>query len=253
MPVEFTSSKLLSPARHAFFTRRGGASEGLFASLNCGLRSGDSPNLVAENRRRAAEAIGVAPDSLLTLRQTHSARVAAIRQLPRDITDEADGLVTAQPGVAVGILTADCQPILLYDPGAAVVAAVHAGWAGALGGIIENAVECMESLGASRPGIAAVVGPAISGANYEVGPEFRQRFLAADPDSGRHFRRDGLGMLRFDLPAYGLDRLRRSGVRKTEWVGRCTYGDPERYFSYRRSSHRREQSFGLLLSAIALP
>lgn len=253
MSVEFISSKLLSPARHAFFNRRGGTSEGLFASLNCGLRSGDSPDLVAENRRRAAEVIGVGPECLLTQRQSHSARVAVVRQLPHDITREADGLVTALPGVAIGILTADCQPILLYDREAGVVAAIHAGWAGALGGIIENAIECMESLGATRPGIAAVVGPAISGANYEVGPEFRQRFLAEDPDSGCNFHRDSLGKLRFDLPSYGVDRLRRSGVQMTAWVGHCTYGDPEQFFSYRRSLHRREQSFGLLLSAIALP
>lgn len=250
MTAEFLKSELLDPSPHGFFTRLGGSSEGPFAGLNCGERSGDELNNVAENRSRVAAALGIAPNRLVTATQSHSAHVEIVRKVPRS-RPAADGLVTDLPDVAVGVLTADCQPVLLVDRKAGVVGAVHAGWSGTLGGVIENGISAMERIGARRSRIAAAVGPAISQANYEVGAEFRERFLAEDEGSACFFMEDETGRLTFDLPGYGLERLRRAGVGTVEWLRNCTYGDPRRFFSYRRSRHLGQSAFGLLISAIA--
>lgn len=250
MTADFLKSELLDPNPHGFFTRLGGVSEGPFAGLNCGERSGDKLDNVAENRSRVAAALGIASDRLVTATQTHSAHVEIIREVPRG-RPVADGLVTDLPDVAVGILTADCQPVLLADLKAGIVGAVHAGWSGTLGGVMENGISAMERIGAHRSRIAAAVGPAISRVNYEVGTEFRERFLAEDEGSSGFFRKDETGRLTFDLPGYGLERLRRSGVGTVEWLGTCTYADPGRFFSYRRSFHLGQPAFGLLISAIA--
>ena len=251
MTAEFLRSELLDPVPHGFFTRLGGVSEGPFAALNCGERSGDSLGNVAENRLRAAAALGLASSRLVTATQTHSTRVEVIRSVPRGERPTADGLVTDLPDVAVGVLTADCQPVLLADRTAGIVGAVHAGWSGTLGGVIESGVSEMERIGACRSRIAAAVGPAIGQANYEVGTEFRERFLAKDEGSSAYFAEDETGRLTFDLPGYGLERLRRAGVSTVEWLGECTYGDPRRFFSYRRSCHLNQPAFGLLISVIA--
>lgn len=250
MTAEFLKSELLDPNPHGFFTRLGGVSEGPFAGLNCGERSGDKLTNVAKNRSRVAAALGTASDRLVTATQSHSAHVEIVREVPRG-RPAADGLVTDLPEVAVGVLTADCQPVLLADREAGIVGAVHAGWSGTLGGVLENGISAMERIGARRSRIAAAVGPAISRVNYEVGAEFRERFLAEDEWSAGFFMEDEEGRLSFDLPGYGLERLRRAGVGTMEWLGKCTYGDPRHYFSYRRSCHLGQPAFGLLISAIA--
>ena len=250
MTAEFLKSDLLDPVPHGFFTRLGGTSEGPFAGLNCGERSGDMPNNVAENRTRVAAALGIGSDRLVTATQSHSSHVEVIRTVPSG-RPAADGLVTDLPDVAVGVLTADCQPVLLADRRAGVVGAAHAGWSGTLGGVIESTIGEMERIGARRSRIAAAVGPSISRVNYEVGAEFRERFLAEDEGSSGFFVEDETGRLTFDLPGYGLERIRRAGVGTVEWLGICTYADPQRFFSYRRSCHLGQPDFGLLISAIA--
>ena len=251
MAPKFLRSKFLEPLPHGFFTRLGGVSEGAFATLNCGERSIDLTEHVAENRRRVAASLMLPADRLVTAVQTHSAHVEVIDSVPKAGRPAADGLVTNLPDIAVGVLTADCQPVLLVDHEAEIVAAVHAGWPGTLGGIIENAVDKMERLGARRSKISAAVGPAISQENYEVGEEFRERFISKDDRSSRFFRIDRQGSLRFDLPGYGMELLRRSEVGRVEWLGHCTYGDSRRFYSFRRSCHLKEKNFGLQISAIA--
>ncbi len=245
-------SRLLSPLRHGFFTRQGGISGGRFASLNCSRSSADLPGNCAENRRRIAEWLGVESEHLLTCTQRHTTDIEVVAELPFRGHPIADGLVTSLPGVAIGVLTADCQPILLADRHAGIIGAVHAGWSGTLGGVIENAVTCMESSGADRSRIIAVIGPAISHRNYEVQVDFRQRFLEADPASGQFFRQEPDGRLTLDLPAYGRSRLEKSGISSIADSGLCTYADPARFFSCRRSHHCGEDGFGLMLSAIRL-
>ena len=246
-PEAITSAAL--PVPHAFLTRRGGVSRGLYASLNCGRGSGDDPEAVAANRALAAGVLGVAPEALATVHQVHSARAVVLREAGPP--EEADALVTDRPGLALGILTADCAPVLLADVEAGVVGAAHAGWRGALGGVIEAAVEAMASLGA-RPGrIAAAVGPSIGPAAYEVGPELEARFVARDPDAARFFHAPA-GRAHLDLPAYALHRLRRAGVGRAEWTGHCTHDDPERFFSYRRSRRAGEPDYGRLISVVRL-
>ena len=250
--LEILTHPLLDPVRHGFFTRRGGASSGLFAGLNCGFGSSDQGEIVAINRARVAEAMGVAPAALLTVHQTHSAEVAVVSdaaQLPEIGKMRADAIVTDQPGIAIAVLTADCQPILLADPQAGVIGAVHAGWKGALAGVIEAAIGAMADLGARR--IRAVIGPTISQRAYEVSPEFMDEFLSDDPGHHRFFAGGPNGRPMFDLPSYGLMRLREAGA-EAEWIGRCTYADPERFFSYRRSTHLHEADYGRLISAISL-
>jgi polyphenol oxidase len=240
--------------RHGFFTRDGGISDGFYGSLNGGLGSRDAPERVTENRARMAAALGVAPDRLVTAYQVHSPDVVVANEpWPRAQAPRADAVVTRVRGLAVGVTTADCGPLLLADPDAGVVGAVHAGWRGALAGVIEAAVAAMEQLGAARRHIVVALGPMIRQPNYEVGPDFVARFAAGDPANRRFFApgtRDGHAM--FDLPGYITARLQRAGVGRIEDLGHCTYADPARFFSYRRSTHRAEADYGRHVNAIAL-
>lgn len=242
-----------SNIRHAFFTRQGGVSEGLYASLNGGLGSGDDPERVRENRRRMTAQLSLPPENLVSLYQIHSAE-ALVVEAPLKERPRADAMATRVPGLALGILTADCGPILFADPVNRVVGAAHAGWKGALTGVIEATLSAMEGLGAERSGIVAVLGPTIGRDAYEVGPEFRERFEAADPDNARYFagspERDSHSL--FDLPAYIVARLERAGIGEVANLGLCTYADPDRFFSYRRTTHRAEADYGRLVSAIAV-
>ena len=251
MTLDIITAPSLAPLRHGFFSRVGGASSGVFAGLNCGFGSSDQSEIVQINRNRVAAAMGVAPDALAGVHQVHSADVATVDAAPTD-KPKADGIVTSTPGVALSVLTADCQPILFADVDAGVIGACHAGWQGALGGVIDNTVAAMETLGARRADIAAVIGPTISQRAYEVGPEFRDRFLAADAGSARFFVQGQGDRLHFDLPAYGLHRLARAGVRRADWTRHCTYADPVRFFSYRRSVHAKDPDYGRLIAAISL-
>lgn len=252
-PTFLTSPRLdVAGVRHAFFTRQGGVSSGIYASLNLGRGSRDDPAAVLENQARAAAALGLEAGSLAIAYQVHSARVHVAEQAFGDERPEGDGAATVTPGVLCGALAADCAPVLMADPAARVVCAVHAGWRGALGGVIEAGVAVMTGLGASPGRIVAAVGPCIGPQSYEVGEDFRQTFLDADPASASRFHATDSYSLAFDLPAYALDRLRRAGVEQAEWIGADTYSDPELFFSNRRALHLREPDFGRLLSAIAL-
>ncbi|TDR89307.1 peptidoglycan editing factor PgeF [Enterovirga rhinocerotis] len=240
--------------RHAFFTRRGGVSEGVYASLNGGVGSKDDPERVATNRSLMAERIGVAPENLVTVHQVASpTAVVATRAWARDERPRADAIVTATPDLALAITTADCGPVLFADHEAGVIGAAHAGWQGALGGVLEATVEAMIGLGAQREAIVAVLGPTIGPLSYETGPEFKDRFLADDPANERHFRPSGReGHALFDLPGYIMARLSAAGLGESSDLGLCTYADEESFFSYRRTTHRREPDYGRQISAIAL-
>lgn len=251
MTLEILTSPALRPLRHGFFTRKGGASSGIFAGLNCGHGSSDQTEAVALNRTRVAEALGLAPEALCGVNQVHSPDVVTI-EAPLDRPVKADALVTRTPGLALTVLTADCQPVLFADAGAGVVGAAHAGWRGALAGVLEATLDAMETLGADRENITAVIGPTISQRAYEVGPEFLDAFLAEDPAFDRFFAAGAGDRAQFDLPGFSLQRLREAGVGQAEWTRHCTYSDPERFFSYRRSVHRGEADYGRLLSAIRL-
>jgi polyphenol oxidase len=237
---------------HAFFTRRGGVSEGVYASLNGGLGSSDDPARVAENRRRMTEELGLAPEALISVHQVHSADAVIVEGPWTGERPRADGMATAVPGMALGITTADCGPVLFADPHVGVIGAAHAGWRGAASGILEATIEAMERLGARRHKIVAVLGPTISQAAYEVGPEFVATLTGLDPDNERFFRpgeRSDHAM--FDLPGYIGMRLEAAGVGEFANLGLCTYSDEERFFSYRRTTHRGEPDYGRLISAIA--
>jgi YfiH family protein len=249
--LEIITSPLLDGARHGFFTRRGGASSGIFEGLNCGNGSSDQSAIVSMNRDRVASALDVAPDRLVTVHQAHTARAVTLSgPLLEPVT--ADAIVTATPGLAIATLTADCQPVLFHDPTAGVVAATHAGWRGALDGILEATLDEMEAAGATRTGTHAVIGPAISQRAYEVGGEFLERFMDDDLENGRFFINGVDGKYLFDLPGYGLKRLRDAGVGAAEWTRHCTYHDAGRFYSYRRAVHRGEADYGRLISAIRL-
>jgi polyphenol oxidase len=240
--------------RHAFFTRHGGVSSGPYASLNGGLGSGDSAENVAANRARMAAALEVEAAALLTAYQMHSADVVvATASWPPAARPRADAIVTRTPGLAIAVTTADCGPVLLADPAAGVIGAAHAGWRGALAGIVEATIAAMLRLGADTGRIRAALGPMIRQENYEVGPDLIARFAAEDSASGRFFvaaQRDGHAL--FDLPGYIGARLARAGVRQIEDLGLCTYADPARFFSFRRSTHRAEADYGRHVNAIAL-
>ena len=251
MTLEFLTADCLAPYKHGFFTRKGGASSGIFAGLNCGQGSSDQSDIVAINRNRVAEAMGIHPDALLTTRQIHSADVATVTGIFTE-KPRADAMVTNQPGVALSILTADCQPVLFADRSAGVIGAAHAGWRGALAGILEATLDAMEALGALRANISAVIGPTISQRAYEVGPEFLDSFLAKDQSYARFFGNGTGDRLLFDLPGFGLHLLRTAGVGHAEWTGACTSSDPNRFYSYRRSVHQAEADYGRLISVIRL-
>lgn len=244
----------LAPAgiRHGYFTRAGGVSTGLYRGLNIGTGSSDDQMLVHENRRRAAAWMGVAPDCLLTAYQIHSPDVLVAREPFSGARPKADAIVTDRPGIAVGASSADCGPVLFADAQARVVGAAHAGWKGAFTGVLENTIAAMEGLGARRENIVAVLGPSISAANYEVGPEFVARFIEADAGNGRYFEPSAKpGHALFDLNRYTVDRLAAAGVT-ADALYRCTYADEDLFYSYRRATHRSEPDYGRHVSAIVL-
>ncbi|SUZ30643.1 Laccase domain protein YfiH [Roseibaca ekhonensis] len=252
MTLEIITSDALSPLRHGFFTRRGGASSGIFSGLNCGPGSSDQSDSVRLNRARVSAAMAVDAGALVTVHQVHSADVATINAPMADADrPRADAVVTATPGLALAILTADCQPVLLADTEAGVIGAAHAGWRGALDGVLEHTVEAMVALGATREAITAVIGPCISQRNYEVGQDFLERFLDEDPDHMRFFVNGEGGRYQFDLLGFGLARLRAAGV-EAHWTGHCTYADPAAFYSYRRSCHEGQADYGRLISVIRL-
>lgn len=252
--MKITAPQLAAPGgvSHGFFTREGGLSHGLYASLNGGVGSSDDPAAVAANRRRMADALGVASGHLLGLYQIHSADVVTATA-PWAERPRADAMVTAVPGLGLAIATADCGPVLFSDAGNRVVGAAHAGWKGAFSGVLEATLAAMEALGAERARITAVLGPTISQGAYEVGPEFVGNFLRADAANDKFFcpsKQADHAM--FDLPAYIGARLQRAGVGAFTDLGLCTYADETRFFSYRRTTHRSEPDYGRLISAISL-
>ncbi len=252
MTLEILTSDVLSPLKHGFFTRRGGASSGVFAGLNCGFGSSDQSEIVSINRERVASAMDVASDDLATVHQVHSTVVATVEESPGRETRKADAMVTRTPGLGLAVLTADCQPVLFADEEAGVIGAAHAGWKGALGGILEATLDAMETLGADRQRISVAIGPAISQKAYEVGPEFLDAFVIEDPDSVRFFVNGAGDRYHFDLVGFSLNRLRQAGVGNVEWIRRCTYSEPEHFYSYRRSVHQKEADYGRLISVIRL-
>jgi polyphenol oxidase len=249
--LEIITSDALPHTRHGFFTRKGGASSGIFHGLNCGPGSTDLSEVVAINRARVAAAMAVEPDHLITLHQVHSPDVVTLTG-PLESRPRADAMVTATPGLALGILTADCQPVLFADPVAGVIGAAHAGWRGVKDGVLEATLTAMEALGAQRSDTTAVIGPCISQAAYEVGPEFVESFIDDNPEHARFFAGGTGDRAKFDLPAFGLARLRAAGVGVAEWTRHCTYSDAERFFSYRRTTHLAEDDYGRLISVIRL-
>jgi len=252
MTLEILTSDSLSAFRHGFFTRRGGASSGIFKGLNCGHGSSDQTQAVTLNRNRVANAMDVDADALASVHQYHSAEVLTLTAPITGERPKADAMVTATPDIALGILTADCSPVLFADAQAGVVGAAHAGWQGAISGVLEATLDAMEALGANRSNTAAVIGPCISQAAYEVGPEFMETFLADDPDNARFFSGGKGDRAQFDLPAFGLHRLREAGVGQAEWSRHCTYSDAGRFYSYRRSVHQKEADYGRLISVIRI-
>lgn len=246
--------KDLPGVRHGFFTRVGGVSEGIYAGLNGGLGSSDDPANVAENRKRMADQLKVTPSHLVTVHQVHSPDVAIVRE-PWDSASrpKADAMVTATPGIALGVTTADCGPVLFADPQARVIGAAHAGWQGALTGVMETTLAEMEKLGAARGRVVAALGPTISGRNYEVGPEFVARFTDDDPDNARFFSPSArAGHSMFDLPGFIGKRLKAAGVAAFDDLALCTYADAGNFYSYRRSVHRGEKDYGRHVHAIVL-
>jgi len=237
--------------RHGFFTRKGGASSGIFAGLNCGTGSSDQAEIVAINRARVAEALGLGPEALVSLHQVHSPDVVTLTG-PLADKPRADAMVTATPGLGLAILTADCQPVLFADAEAGVIGAAHAGWKGAQAGVLEATLDAMEALGARRGKTAAGIGPCISQSAYEVGQEFFETFTDDAPETRRFFINGKGDRYLFDLPGYGLWRLRAAGVGHAEWTHHCTYGDPARFYSYRRTTHAAEADYGRLVSVIRL-
>ncbi len=244
----------LAGIHHGFFGRNGGISEGRFASLNCGFGSNDDPERIAENRRRASEQLGLSGDALCTVYQRHSSRCVTVTTAwAHGDAPRADAMATECPGIALGILTADCAPVVFADARAGVIGAAHAGWRGALDGILDATVAAMTALGAKPSAMVAAVGPCIGPDSYEVGAEFLATFREADDGNTVHFTpaaRDGHHM--FDLPGYVVRRLGRLGIGEIDLLAHDTYADAENYFSYRRACHQGEEDYGRLLSAIAL-
>lgn len=260
MPTSATPEPIRSPLldslpgiRHGYFTRQGGVSGGIYESLNIGVGSDDDQAKVFENRIRVATSMGVSPEKLLTPYQIHSPDVVAVSAPFTGEKPRADAIVTNRPGLAIGISTADCGPIIFADANAGVIGAAHAGWKGATGGVIENTIAAMEQLGARRDRIVAVLGPSISQRNYEVGPEFAERLLGLDADNARYLiPSENEGHAMFDLNTYTVDRLQAAGVTQAEMLDRCTYAEEDLFFSYRRTTHRGEPDYGRQISAIVL-
>jgi len=238
---------------HGFFTRTGGTSRGIYQGLNVGLGSDDEREAVLENRRRVAQTMNVSDENLLMVYQVHSADVAlADKPWPMEERPRLDAMVSATPGLAIGIMTADCGPVLFHDDENRVIGAAHAGWKGATGGILENTIAAMEKIGADREKITAVLGPTISQKHYEVGPEFVENLLSLNPANDQYLRpSENAGHAMFDLPAYIVKRLQSHGV-KASWTGHCTYSDEANFFSYRRKTHRCEADYGRQVSVIKI-
>lgn len=250
--IELLRASSLGDVPHGFAGRRGGVSTGLYAGLNVGLGSADDPEAVRRNRDVACDAL-LPGAALVTLHQVHSADVVTItRPTAEDARPAADAMVTDQPGLVLGILTADCVPVLFADRPAGVVGAAHAGWKGALGGITDRTVESMVSLGARRENIVAAIGPCIARASYEVTTDFARRFEDADRENARFFAAGRAGHLQFDIAAYVAARLAAAGLGQVELLDEDSYSQPERFFSYRRSCHRGEPDYGRQISMIAL-
>ncbi len=252
-PLEITTAAILGNVPHGFLGRRGGVSTGIHAGLNVGLGSNDDRAAILENRRRAGEA--VQPNArLVTLHQVHSAdAITVTAPFADDARPHADALATDRPGLLLGILTADCTPVLLADPQAGVVGAAHAGWKGALGGVTDAVIASMESLGADRGRIVAAIGPVIARASYEVDDTFARRFESADPANERFFTAGRPGHHQFDLEAYVAARLAAAGIGWVEALGVDTYADADRFFSFRRATHLGEPDYGRQISLIGLP
>lgn len=250
--VEAIRAAALGGVPHGFLGRRGGVSTGILAGLNVGLGSQDDRAAIAENRRRAVDAV-LPGARLVTLHQVHSAKAVAVTApFPDDARPHADAMVTDRPGLLLGILTADCAPVLFADAGAGVVGAAHAGWKGAIGGVTDATIAAMEALGARRDRIAAAVGPCIAQPSYEVDDAFRARFAANDPANDRFFIDGRAGHAQFDLEGYVAHRLAAAGLRRIELLGLDTYADPARFFSYRRATHAGEPDYGREISLIGL-
>lgn len=251
MTLDIITHDLLDGTQHGFFTRAGGASSGIFAGLNCGFGSSDQHDIVAINRGRVAQAMGVSATHLLGVHQIHSADVVTIDEVTTD-KPKADALVTATKGIALSVLTADCQPVLFADKDAGVIGAAHAGWKGALDGVLDRTIDAMIALGAARENIVAVIGPSISQRAYEVGEDFAEQFIDLDARNARFFANGAAGKMQFDLPAFGLSRLRAAEIKDAAWTRHCTYKDEDRFYSYRRTTHRKEADYGRLIAAIRL-
>ena len=251
MTLEIITANSLAPLRHGFFTRRGGASSGIFKGLNCGTGSSDQHDVVTINRTRVANEMGVSLVALMGVHQIHSTEVITVTR-PTTNRPKADALVTATPGIALSVLTADCQPVLFADHEAGVIGAAHAGWKGALNGILEETLDAMEALGADRDNIHVVIGPSISQNAYEVGPEFFENFVSENPSFAQFFTLCKNDKFLFDLPALGLHILWQAGVKSAEWTHHCTYADTNRFYSYRRATHCKEADYGRLIAAITL-
>jgi YfiH family protein len=250
LSVEVVRSPLLGDLRHGFLGRRGGVSAGVCAGLNVGLGSSDDPAAIEENRRRAVAA--VLPEArLATVYQIHSADCVVAE--PWTDRPKADAIVTDRPGLLLGILTADCAPVLLADAEAGVVGAAHAGWQGALAGVTDSTIAAMERLGARRERVAAAIGPCIARASYEVDDAFARRFEDADPENERFFAAGRPGHHRFDLEAYVAARLAAAGIGRVDALGLDTYADENRFYSFRRATHRGEPDYGRQISLIGLP
>jgi polyphenol oxidase len=252
MPVEVIRSRLLEGTPHGFLGRRGGVSTGVCAGLNVGLGSDDDPGAIAANRRLAVEAVAPGAE-LATVHQVHSPAVITMTEpFPDDARPHADAMVTDRSGLALGILTADCTPVLLADTEAGVIGAAHSGWKGAFGGVLEASVAAMEELGADRARITAAIGPTIARKSYEVDEGFFRRFIEQAPENEHFFTGGRAGHHQFDLEAYVVSRLAASGLRQIEALGLDTYSDADRFFSYRRATHRGEPDYGRQISLIAL-
>ena len=250
--VEVTRARALDGIPHGFLGRRGGVSTGLVAGLNVGTGSADDPAAIAENRSRAAETV-LPGGRLVTVYQIHSPdAVAVIAPYEERLRPRADALVTDRPGLALGILTADCAPVLLADREAGVVGAAHAGWKGAIGGVTDSTIALMETLGARRERIAAAIGPCIARTSYEVDDGFFRRFAEADPANERFFADGKAGHYQFDLEAYVAHRLAAAGVRTVETLGLDTYSDESRFYSFRRATHRGEPDYGRQIAIIGI-
>ena len=252
MTLQIITSDYLATHRHGFFTRHGGISSGIYKGLNCGAGSTDQVDAVKKNKLLVCDAMGVSLDKLVTVHQVHSADVIISTEQSNGLAQKADAIVSKSKGLALGILTADCAPILFCDPNSGVVGAAHSGWQGAIKGIAQNTITKMIEIGADIANIQAVVGPCISQKNYEVGEEFLENFLIDDQYNMRFFANGKNDKYQFNLPGFCLHSLRNAGVTKPEWTGHCTYEDGNKFYSYRKSTHLNEPDYGRLISVISV-